>query len=285
MWPDDEIVVQEKFDGANFRFWVEYDEDNQPWIRFGSHHIDYLDDGDENWTKQMDYLILEVEGLAYKLDRDLIYCGEATKKHSLDYNWKELPPIIGFDVLHKDTGMPLGYSFAKKEFERIGVPFINVVWIGSTKDWQEQNMDDYLKTSAYRQGTPEGIVIKNYHHNNQYGRPLFAKVVTEQFQEKKAAKWGQKQVKMDDTSYIVETYCTEGRIRKVIGKLKDEGVSLGRQMMGSLIKRTMHDILEEEIINIWGDRKVSSLDFKLMAKLIPQKCLAVLDQVMNEQVS
>lgn len=56
-------------------------------------------------------------------------------------------------------------------------------------------------------------------------------------------------------------------------------------MMGSLIKRTMHDILEEEIINIWGDRKVSSLDFKLMAKLIPQKCLAVLDQVMNEQVS
>jgi hypothetical protein len=284
-WPDDEICVSEKFDGSNFRFWVEYDENNEPWVRFGSHHVDYLDDEDENWRKQMDYLIMGVERLPYKLDRDLIYCGEATKKHSLDYNWKELPPIIGFDVLHKDTGMPLGYSFAKKEFERLGLQFINVVWVGSTKDWVNENMDDYLKTSAYRQGIPEGIVIKNYSHNNQYGRPLFAKVVTEQFKEKNAAKFGKSEVKLDDTPYVVETYCTEGRVRKIIAKMKDEGTSLGRPMMGQLIKKTMHDILEEEIINIWGDKRVSSLDFKLMARLVPQKCLGVLDQVMTESVS
>jgi len=273
-WNDDEIVIEEKFDGANFRFWREDDA-----IHFGSRHVDNVE-GD-SWKDQINYLS---KLNPCDLDPDLIYCGEACKKHSLDYNWSELPPIIGFDVLHKDTGMPLGYSFAKKEFERLGLQFVNVVWIGSTKDWLDENMDDYLKASAYRQGIPEGIVIKNYSHNNQYGRPLFAKVVTEQFKEKNTAKFGQAKVKMDDTPYIVETYCTEGRVRKIVNKMRDEGIPLGRQMMGQLIKRTIRDILEEEIINIWLDKRVSSMDFKIMAKLVPQKCLGVLDQMMNEQI-
>jgi hypothetical protein len=272
-YPDDEIVIQEKFDGANFRFWV---EDGQ--LKFGSRNVDYVEGGD--WTKQIDYLKEKLSGAT--LDVDLVYCGEATKKHSLDYRWNELPPIIGFDVIHKDTGLPLGYSFARDEFKRLGLDFINVVWVGSAREWKDLDPTPFMESSAYRQGKPEGIVIKNYCHNNVYGRPLFAKIVTDQFQEKKAAKFGQACVKMDDTPYIVETYVTEARIRKLILALRDEGQSLERKMMGSLIKRTIHDVLEENIIDIWLDKKVSAIDFKLMAKLVPQKCLDTLDKVMRE---
>jgi hypothetical protein len=276
-YPNDEIIIEEKMDGANFRFWLE-----DGTVKFGSRNVDNVDPGCDNgsWAKQVNYLKGVLAGK--ELDPDLVYAGEATQKHSLDYNWNELPPFIGFDIIHKDTAMPCGFHFARDEFLRLGLEFIKVVFVGTVKQWQSENMDSYLESSAYRQGKPEGIVMKNYGRNNIWGRPLFAKVVTEQFQEKKVAKFGQTKIKMDDTPYVVDTYVTEPRIRKIIYALRDEGKPVERKIMGDLIKRTIHDVLQEDIIDIWLDRKVKSLDFGLMAKLVPQKCLETLDKVLRE---
>ncbi len=274
-YPDDEIVVQEKFDGANFRFWRDGDD-----IVFGSRNVPDVASVD-GWSRQVAYVSDKLN--AADLDSDFVYVGEATIKHSLGYNWDDLPPFIGFDILHKDTGLPVGFDFAKRTFESLEIPFINVVWMGTVRDWKKENHEDYMGESAYRDGAPEGIVIKNYSRLNYYRRPLFGKIVTEQFAEKKTAVWGPSNVRKEDALYIAETYATDARIRKIVHQLALEGRPVDRSMMGELIKRTIGDILEEHILEIWQDKKVNNVDFKMLAKAIPSRCLAVIDTVLMER--
>jgi hypothetical protein len=74
--------------------------------------------------------------------------------------------------------------------------------------------------------------IKNCSRLNQYGRPLFAKKVTKKFKEKNKAVFGSKEVKKGNTPLIVEQYCTEGGIKKMIWKLVNgEGYNLSRSLM------------------------------------------------------
>ena len=274
----DEIIVQEKFDGANFRFWREGDE-----MCFGSRNVAHLHPDDNAWMEQVDYL-RSIDPAT--LDRDLVYVGEAIKKHSIAYNWDELPPFIGFDVIHIDTGLPLSYSFAKEEFERLGLPFMHMVWIGSASDWLKENPEDYMEESAYRDGPPEGIVIKNYERLNEFRRPLFAKMVTAEFKEKNRAVFGPTKTKPLDTAKVVDMYATSARIRKQAHRLiEEEGKQLGRPLMGDLIKGTIRDILEEEIVNIWLDRSIKTLDFAALGKLVPPRCLDVLDRMMADKAS
>lgn len=278
--PDDEIVVTEKVDGSNMRVW----SDNGRLV-FGSRNVDDLERDNKQFKKIMDYIENILSQSDEWLDEDLIYVGEAMKKHSLEYDWTDIPKFIGFDVLHKDTGKPLGWQMARKEFKRLGFKFINIICRGKTKEIKDKDLDRLMKESKYRDGKPEGIVIKNYRRENQYGRPLFAKVVTEKFKEKKDAKFGKQKVKSDNSKYIVEKYATEARIRKIINKMVvDEGEKLQRELMENLIHRVIHDIFEENIIEMIHDNRINQIDFDVIYKLVPKKCLSVLDDMIAAQI-
>lgn len=273
---DDTVIIEEKIDGANFRFWLEDDK-----IVFGSRRAS--DIGKENgFGEVVEYLQEAVD--PSELDNDVIYIGEAMVKHSLSYDWDNVPKFIGYDVIHKDTGLPLSFDFAVEQFNKIGLEFVEVLFKGEAIKAREIDFDKMLqRDSSYRnKGKGEGIVIKNYNRLNQYGRPLFGKVVNKSFQEKKEAKFGKSKVKREDAPYIVNKYCTKARIKKIVLKMvNQEGRSLSRDLMNDLIKRVIRDILDESILEMYEqDKRVKIVDFKMLHKLVPQKCLKTLDEMM-----
>lgn len=91
---DDKIIIQEKLDGSNFRFWREGDK-----LIFGSRNVNNLDKNNHQFSATINYLKEKID--VDKLDPDIIYIGEAMKKHSINYDWGNIPKFIGYDVVYK----------------------------------------------------------------------------------------------------------------------------------------------------------------------------------------
>jgi len=276
---DKEIIVTEKVDGANFRVMKE-DGD----LVFGSRNVSDLDRDNEQFKEVMDYIedVVNID----KMDEDLIYVGEYMNKHSIEYNWKDIPTFIGFDVLHKESGNPLNFDYAFDKMTEAGFEFINVLFRDTVREWKSCNPNNYMNDSAYRDGKPEGIVIKNYNRLNQYGRPLFAKMVTEDFREKKFANFSRKTTSKKNTPFIIEKYITKARIKKIINKMTvEEGKDLSRELMSNgLYHRVINDAFQEEITSMLTDKKVDKIDVNHLYSMVPNKCLNVLDEMIKDNV-
>lgn len=275
-----EVVVQEKIDGANFRFMI---KDGN--LTFGSRNVAQVENKNyDQFANTIEYLEESID--EPKIDRDLVYVGEATQKHTLEYDWEEIPQFLGFDVLHKDSGLPLSWGIAKEKFDKIGLDFVPILWRGEVRKWKNKDMQTFLDSSEYRDGKPEGIVIKNYERLNNFDKPLFAKVKIEEFREKAKAKFGDNKAKRTNTAYAVEKYLTESRIRKIILKMtEEEGKELARPLMEDLIYRVAEDILDEHIVDLYREKKVDEIDFNVLNKMVPDKCLETIDKMMEEKAT
>ena len=272
--PNDEIVIEEKIDGANFRFIV---LDGK--LVFGSHNLVIEDENQKNWKRCIDFV--KQKYAEKKFLEGYIYFGECILKHSMEYDWKSMPPILGFDILDKNTNK---YLASKKEiFESMGilmVPLIKTCFAGKIG-----NIDDSMvPESAYApisatDRKAEGLIFKNYK------KQIFAKYVRARFKEinRKAFGGGKKYANNDD-ELIIATYCTNPRIDKYIFKLMDEGMALNKVMMTKLPVMVYQDIIEENWRGILNSRY--QLDLQEVKRLVAKRCLAVLDQVItNNQMS
>ena len=103
------------------------------------------------------------------------------------------------------------------------------------------------------------------------------------FKEKNGKVFGgsPKYNKVDDTNNadFIFKYVTNARIEKLIMKEIDNGERLGMELMGTLIKNTYLDIIEEE----WREIMTSNwkLDFKKLRKNIAPRVRGVLSQVVQ----
>jgi hypothetical protein len=61
-----------------------------------------------------------------------------------------------------------------------------------------------------------------------------------------------------------------------------EGYNLSRSLMEVLYPWVIEDILDECILYIYNDKNVDKIDFGLLNSLIPQKCIEVLDETLEE---
>ena len=100
-------------------------------------------------------------------------------------------------------------------------------------------LKELFKTSAYRNDTSEGIVIKRY--DNQ----LMAKIVNDSFKEKHSDHLGRLLVNLNsdiNEHGIVENYATSTRIEKMIHKLHDHGYEIEMPLMQVLFKEVVKDV-------------------------------------------
>lgn len=277
-YKEDNIVIEEKVDGSNFRFWKEGDR-----IVYGSRTVEDLRPRD-GWGKQIDYLNKKLR--PEDLNNDIIYVGEAMKKHIVNYDFENYPPFIGFDVLDKKTGMPLDYKVAKNAFESLGLEFVNILFEGTMEEYLEMDKDKFLEISKYNSKKPEGYIIKNYNRLSKYEEPLFAKVVNDEYLERQKAKAKKPKSKKTDTPRAVELYVNEARIKKIITKMVvDEGHQLERPLMHKLIPRVIKDFLKENIIEIYEDNRIEDVNFNILHKEVPKRCIKVLNKMIMEQVA
>jgi len=154
-------------------------------------------------------------------------------------------------------------------------------------DATEFDPENYeIPESNYRDGKMEGIVIINteQEEDNRSGFSTRAKMVTDEFAEKHKKATGANQSKeaVHGHEKIVSKYCTDGRIRKHIEKMRDEGRELGMELMGNegdsdgLPIRVSSDIVEEEADEIV--RRNDKMYWKNYRSLVAKRCVHVLRQ-------
>lgn len=291
---DGKLILKEKMDGCNFR--VSVTEDGE--FVFGSKNVEYRDeDGNPVYTDDHEKVDGRfTDGIQYirencdpaNFNQDFTYFMENMVPHSLDYEYETSPPpqVIGFDIYDHETHSYKATPAAYEIFHAHGIetaPLVNDEDIDATEfDHEEYEIPE----SNYRDGKMEGVVIINVgqEEDNRSGFSTRAKMVTEEFAEKHKKATGANQSKEAVHGYerVVSKYCTEGRIRKHIQKMRDEGRDIGMELMGNeggsagLPIRVSTDIIEEEADEIV--RRNDELSWKDYRSLVAKRCVYVLRQ-------
>lgn len=286
---------------SNFR-WT-YNKDGKP--VFGSKNVEYVKDGepiynsgeyeklDGRFTNAIEYIreyADQDELLANGYDpKRYTFFGENMVRHSLEYEWDDVPQVICFDVYDEKEQEWLSTEESQELFSHLGLPYAPVVEYTTVEEFKEQHgsKDGYtIPESEYRDGKGEGVVIINTdaEENRRSGFNTRAKLVTDEFAEKHKKATGANQSKeaIHGHEKAVSKFCTDGRIRKHIHKMEDQGRELGMELMANrsssdgLPIRVAKDIVEEEY-----DSFVTSnwkVDFKEFRSLVADRCVYVLRQ-------
>ena len=253
---------------SNFR--ARYIDNEERFIHGSRNNILPPDTNTNSWKAIKSYN-KSVESYKNNILSDVIYYSESMSKHTLEYP-DSIPDTIGYDILDLNTLKFYPWRKAKEAFEAIGIPFIHVHFEKHGKDITIEELNELIKQSPYReQGKPdEGIVIKCYDKLNKYNRPLWAKLVTDDFKEKNRAVFGEngqpKKQRPENEVKIADTYLTDARFNKAILYFQDEGKSIGMELMPVLYRYLVKDILSEYIISIYDDYK--SINFVEFGKII-----------------
>lgn len=260
------VHVLEKMDGANFRFGRVGDR-----LHFGSRNHVYEDP--ENIPKAFRHaveFVYDRVGDINALREGVTYFGEAMHEHTLEYEWDEVPSVLGFAVYDHEAGEFKNWPTAHNEFIAIGIPTVPHV---DTIDADQLDPEYEIPESEYRAGPAEGVVF--WHFNTSR-----AKLRSEEFKEKHDAPTSSPE-DYDGHAKLVAKYCTETRIDKRIDDLLDQGHGLGRELMGKgLPQAVSRDILEEEAHEIVGLNE--TVDLKDYRSLVAKRCLARIDERMGE---
>lgn len=288
-----ECYIQEKLDGANCRAYVT-DEGE---LVFGSRNVVFTE---KEEPLPIDEINGQFRGAARFVEKNIdveqvknwerfsaaplsIY-GEAMHRHTLDYDWDNVPEFVGFDVAR--DGPDQRFEFLHPEnatrfFEDVGLPYLDVYQIG-IEELHDLSYDELAKReSEYRDGTAEGVVIKNPDTRT------YAKAVREKFKEKMEQTMGKSQKKArreSEEELFVATYATNQRIEKQIWRLIDEGSfdEVRREMMSELPMMVVEDIWEEEYRELV--RKNWMLDLKEARSLVAKRCLGVIDLIRTREM-
>lgn len=273
---DDAIYIQEKVDGANFRFYINHSGD----IIFGSRGQQLTSDKGEDTNMQKNFMRC-VNHVREKLkDKDLekykgyICYGECMTKHTIGYDWDTTPPFLGFDVA--TTGIE---GFVNPEdmftfYNSLGLDVVPLIKVVKASDIKEVT-DEMIPKSKFYGGQAEGIVFKN--HTKQ----IYAKYVRDAFKEKNKEEFGVSKKHADtDEDYFTAVYCTNARIEKIVWKLTDDGNKLELALMPLLIKAVYKDIWEEnwnEIVTTKG----KTVSFDKLKKAFTKRAFVVLNNIIT----
>ncbi len=280
--PDDEIVIEEKVDGANIRILI---KDGK--IIFGSRTQQLTSDEGEdikiekNFRKCVDFIREKLKDVDLKPFNNLILIGECMVRHTLNYDWDKIPPFLGFDIYDIKGEKYLDLNSVILNYGILNLPIVPIINICKASEIGEIN-DDLVPISQYAprenpNQKAEGLVFKNYK------RQIFAKYVRDEFKEKNSETFGKKpkDKKDDNNEEIVFKYCTNARIEKCIFKLIDIGEKLEIKLMSKLPTEVYNDMMEEEWKEITDPKKRNKIDFYNLNKLITKRCLLVLEQVIT----
>ena len=279
--PEDEIIIQEKIDGANIRVLIHNKE-----LLFGSRNVTMDDDMESSkmWNKVVSYLKEKLKGKDLSGLNNCILFMEYCIKHTMSYDWNVIPPILGFDIYELEKGAFIDFYKCKTLFNELEIDFVPVIRTIKARDLTSFTDSDvpvsvYASPSATDRQA-EGVVFKNYKTQT------FAKYVRDKFKEKNKEVFGaNKKYVNDDTERLIAVYCTNPRIDKMIFYLRTESVmELNLKMMTKLPMLVLEDIIEENYKEIIISNY--TIDFRKFRGLIAKRCLAVLKQVMvNSQLN
>lgn len=237
----DDIVIQEKIDGANASFQYNNEEDcidcfsrNQPLTPENDLRGFY------QWVQKLDKnKVHEVLGDSLRM------FGEWLVSHTVEYPEECYNTLYCFDVfdMEKQCYMPQGE--VKEIAEKLGLNYVPVFFEGKFTKW-----DDYMPLvgkTALGGEIGEGIVIKDL--STLGDEVVYTKIVHEKYLEVKYKPKMKKQRKEDlekirereCLTELAKTIVTRQRVEKLLYKLVDEGI-LPEDFSGKDMKTIIHNL-------------------------------------------
>lgn len=218
----DHIVVQEKIDGANFS--IRYDSESSGVKAFSRKKTLELSNnlrGAWEWSQRLnENLVKEVLGST------LILFGEWLVSHTIIYPNDKYQNAYFYDVWDTQTEKYLTQDKVKDIVERLELNYVPVFYEGEFVSWE--HLKQFVGRTDLGGESGEGIVVKNMTRLNDPNTrlPFYTKIVADKFAEKKSVKKFdegklERRVKLQA---IVESVVTEGRVRKLVHKMVDEGL-------------------------------------------------------------
>lgn len=258
-----------KIDGTNGQVWF---EDGK--VKCGSRKRELTLDNDN--ADFYNTILKDYRYVAYfRLHPDHQLFGEWLVPHTLKtYREDAWRKFYIFDV-YKD-GKPIPYSDYYQILDYFNLDYIPPlrIFTNATQDAFVRCLEEnkfLLKDGA---GIGEGIVIKNYNFSNKYGRTTWAKIIANEYLEKKH--------KIKDNVPLTEIKCVEQQIvdrfvttdfanKEYEKMLVDKGGVWSAKFIGEFLGRTWNTFINEEIWNILKEFKHPTVDFGKLNKLFIQR--------------
>ena len=221
----DDIVIQEKIDGANFS--IRYDkEDNSVKAFSRKKELNFSNNlrGAWEWSQK-----LSVDLIKSVLGDNLVLFGEWLVPHTVKYPDDKYQNAYFFDVYNTETEEYLIQDKVKKIISDLNLNYVPVFYIGKFISWD--NVKSYIGKTEMGGEHGEGVVVKNQTKlNNPNTRlPFYTKIVCETFCETKAHSHNKvvdmaKVAEREQLIALTETVVTKARVAKLINKMIDEGI-------------------------------------------------------------
>lgn len=295
VFADGEIVIEEKLDGASFRFMLQkhldekYHDDDRD-IVFGSRNIQYKNAKDESnqFEDTMQYIRAIVNSDAIENIEEsygpLTFFGESMENpHTISYDWENTPLFIGFDIWSHDAGSFLTRSTVESIYSDIGLDVVPLITTVTADTWDDYDFE--CPESEYYDGLAEGVMFKNH------ATEVYAKFVREDFKEKNKEAFGQKPTEPSGADRLSYSYITNARIEKNAYKMIDEGPweSLQMEMMApkddypGLPQKVIRDMVDEEGYAIFMDESWE-VDLGEFRSSVSSRCATVLRRMIDESI-
>jgi len=247
-----DVYIFPKLDWTNAVIWY---EDGK--VRAGSRNRELTAEKDNagfyKWVSENEDLAKFFEG-----NPNLILYWEWLVPHSIkDYEDDAWRNFYCFDVADRSDSNKLRFltnedcSLFESYYWIKMIPLIDVRLSG---DNRELPLEKYKEWASYllKEGwTPEGIVIKNYDFVNKFWDYRSAKIVFDEFNEKRKEVFGDRYIHIPPERKIVEKYVTKALVEKEYAKLtldKDFTSSMIPEFLG----RVYHCLIVEEAVNFTG---------------------------------
>lgn len=220
--PGDHIIVQEKIDGANFSIRYDYESNSiKAFSRKKPLDLNNNLRGAWEWSQRLnENLVQDVLG------NTLILFGEWLCSHTIVYPDDKYQNAYFYDVWDTEMEKYLSQDKVKDIVERLGLNYVPVFYEGEFVSWE--HLKQFVGRTDFGGECGEGIVVKNMTRLNDPNTrlPFYTKIVADKFAEKKSVK------KFDEGKLerraklqtIVESVVTEGRVRKLVHKMVDDGL-------------------------------------------------------------
>jgi hypothetical protein len=245
------VEVTEKVDGSQFGF---AKVDDRLFCRSRGKELDF-DYPEKMFKPGMDY----IKSIKDLLPDRVAFYGEYLQKpkhNTLAYDNIPLNHIALFAAVTLDTQNWASYSSLVAYARAINVDVVPDIYHGEIENPEE--ILNMLDRESYLGGQNiEGVVVKNYKHDNMIGDmyiPLLCgKYVTEKFKEKHQTNYTYKSGK-SKVEELALSLKSEARWEKAILHLKEAGELLQEPKdIGGLIKEVHQDIIDEDLDAIKED--------------------------------
>lgn len=273
---DFEVIVQEKVDGANVSIF-----EHEGKVRCGTRTRMLPEDESFRGFQEA---VQNNFSIAMWLSRnpECILYAEWLVKHTITYPDEAYEKLYLFDIYDKNTGEWWSQEDVKQEAEFLGLEYPHIFAEGNLTFEQ---INEFVGKSAIAPAG-EGVVLKAKGFVNKFGDHCYAKVVHEKFKESNAIVFGGNN-KHSETyweMYVVNKYCTTGRVQKIMQKLQSQTEErLDMQHTSQVAGTCYHDLITEEAWEI--AKKVPALDLRKLRNLCQRKFIQIYHDILNNSLS